>query len=124
MGNCLRSCRKSKSAVAADEDTRSQCSDAKTEQKATASNCISDEALYGSTTEVKIKMTKKELKEIFERVEQQGMPVGEVLAELLENRTASYGGGEGGFGGGEAEMRRQQSWRPMLQSIPEIDQLK
>uniref|UniRef100_A0A7N0RF77 Uncharacterized protein n=1 Tax=Kalanchoe fedtschenkoi TaxID=63787 RepID=A0A7N0RF77_KALFE len=134
MGNCLR---RSRSAVwaAAEEEPQphSPSSDPKTERHAApqaSTSALRDygnesvsESLSGSGgTEVKIKMTKKQLNELFAKVEQQGVPVEQALAQMLETGVGYEGGDEGGVG--ESEMRRQQSWRPKLQSIPEVDQLK
>lgn len=119
MGNCFKICGKSSSAVAAEEDIP------KIEHEAAAMDGVS-EAVLSSSRSVKIKMTKKEMKELFTKIEQQGIPAGEVLSELLEKRGDNVidEDGDCNCGGGESEMRRQQSWRPMLQSISEIDQLK
>ncbi|KVH99142.1 uncharacterized protein LOC112514762 [Cynara cardunculus var. scolymus] len=58
------------------------------------------------TTEVKIKITKKQLEELLGMKEMQGLTLQQVL-NLLMN------GGDGGF------ESNQRSWRPALQSIPE-----
>ncbi|XP_057465799.1 uncharacterized protein LOC130755438 [Actinidia eriantha] len=56
-------------------------------------------------TEVKIKVTKKQLEELLGRVEVQGMSVHQLLAQLM---SAS-----------DPFESHQRSWRPQLQSIPE-----
>lgn len=59
-------------------------------------------------SEVKIKITKKQLEELLSKVDVQGKPVKEVLTQLLSL----------GDHGSEAQPR---SWRPALQSIPEAE---
>ncbi|KAK9080656.1 hypothetical protein SSX86_000414 [Deinandra increscens subsp. villosa] len=59
------------------------------------------------TTEVKIKITKKQLEELLGMKEVQGMTVEQVLTRLIN-------GGDGVF-----ESAGQRSWRPALHTIPE-----
>ncbi|KAH7843488.1 hypothetical protein Vadar_017178 [Vaccinium darrowii] len=59
------------------------------------------------TTEVKIKITKKQLEELLGKVEVQGLSVHQLLDQLM-NASDRF----------EAHKR---SWRPALQSIPEIN---
>ncbi|KAK9072274.1 hypothetical protein SSX86_008707 [Deinandra increscens subsp. villosa] len=59
-----------------------------------------------ATTEVKIKITKKQLEELLGMKEMQGLTVEQVLTRLIN-------GGDGGFD------FHQRSWSPVLYSIPE-----
>ncbi|KAE9456649.1 hypothetical protein C3L33_11583, partial [Rhododendron williamsianum] len=59
------------------------------------------------TTEVKIKITKKQLEELLGKVEVQGLSVHQLLDQLM---SAS-----------DRFVAQQRSWRPALQSIPEIN---
>ncbi|KAL7242991.1 hypothetical protein ACSBR1_015407 [Camellia fascicularis] len=59
----------------------------------------------GSTREVKIKITKKQLEELLGRVEVHDMPVDQVLSSLIN----------------VSEIQHQRSWKPTLQSIPEVE---
>ncbi|KAI3755868.1 hypothetical protein L1987_55677 [Smallanthus sonchifolius] len=75
----------------------------------------SDDDIWGSpvtsprlktvTTEVKIKISKKQLEELLGRTDVQGLTVEQVLAQLMD--------ASDGF------ESHQRSWRPALQSIPE-----
>ncbi|KAI8557598.1 hypothetical protein RHMOL_Rhmol04G0022200 [Rhododendron molle] len=58
-------------------------------------------------TEVKIKITKKQLEELLGKVEVQGLSVHQLLDQLM---SAS-----------DRFVAQQRSWRPALQSIPEIN---
>ncbi|KAL8462676.1 hypothetical protein ACS0TY_033629 [Phlomoides rotata] len=61
----------------------------------------SKSVLSGSlTAEVKIKISKKELEKLLKQVDIEGLPVQQVLAQLMK---ASH----------------QRSWRPALNTIPE-----
>ncbi|KAH7546708.1 hypothetical protein FEM48_Zijuj01G0230300 [Ziziphus jujuba var. spinosa] len=60
----------------------------------------------GGSTEVKIKITKKQLEELLGRAAVKDMSVQQVLEQLI--RVSD------GFG-----QNNQRSWRPALQSIPE-----
>ncbi|XP_010930018.1 uncharacterized protein [Elaeis guineensis] len=61
----------------------------------------------GSTTEVKVKITKKQLEELLQRVEGRGLPIQQVLKDLLSMDEVSL-------------QERARHWRPALQSIPEF----
>ncbi|KAA8523683.1 hypothetical protein F0562_010106 [Nyssa sinensis] len=54
-----------------------------------------------SATEVKIKISKKQLEDLLSRMDVQGLSVQQVLAQLVNGET------------------HQRAWRPALQSIPE-----
>ncbi|XP_058759580.1 uncharacterized protein LOC131632877 [Vicia villosa] len=58
-------------------------------------------------TEVKIKITKKQLEELLRKVDVRELKVDQVLAQLV-----SHSNGYKSF---------ERSWRPALQSIPEMD---
>ncbi|KAH7837436.1 hypothetical protein Vadar_013853 [Vaccinium darrowii] len=59
-----------------------------------------------SGREVKIKITKKQLKELLGKVEAHSMPVDQVLS-LMDSSN-------------QFKVQHQRSWRPSLQSIPEV----
>lgn len=60
-----------------------------------------------ASTEVKVKISKKQLEDLLRRVEGKGLPIQQVLTDLLSM--------------GEAALQeRAQHWRPVLQSIPEF----
>ncbi|KAK4439799.1 hypothetical protein Salat_0314800 [Sesamum alatum] len=56
-------------------------------------------------TEVKIKISKKELERLVKKADAEGMSVQQVLAQLMDV--------------GDRFEAHQRSWRPALQSIPE-----
>ncbi|XP_022932152.1 uncharacterized protein LOC111438472 [Cucurbita moschata] len=60
-----------------------------------------------TTTEVKIRMTKRELEKLLSKVEVEELPVTELLLQMIEV-------------GDESESTHRRSWRPSLQSIPEL----
>lgn len=59
------------------------------------------------TTEVKIKITKKQLEELLGKMDVKELSVQQVLAQLI-NVSHSY-------------ETHHRSWRPALQSIPEVN---
>jgi hypothetical protein len=59
------------------------------------------------TREVKIKITKKELEELIGRVDMQGLSTKQILARLMD--------------AADRYDEHQRSWRPALQSIPEVN---
>ncbi|KAK4859133.1 hypothetical protein QYF36_027464 [Acer negundo] len=61
------------------------------------------------TREVKIKITKKELEELIGRADVQGLSVEQVLAELVNGPDYHH------------KLHHQRSWRPVLQTIPEVN---
>ncbi|KAF5205445.1 Dna-directed rna polymerase subunit beta like [Thalictrum thalictroides] len=61
-----------------------------------------------SPTEVKIKITKKELEELLGKVDVQGLSVQQLLAQLI-NASNDY------------HIHNSRSWRPALSSIPEVN---
>ncbi|XP_058784161.1 uncharacterized protein LOC131658930 [Vicia villosa] len=60
-----------------------------------------------TTTEVKIKITKKQLEELLRKVDIRELKVDQVLTQLI-NHSNGY-------------KSFERSWRPALQSIPEMD---
>lgn len=66
----------------------------------------------GGPTEVKVKMTKKQLEELMGRVELKQMTVQQVLAQLIMTVSSNSD---------PYETDHQQPWRPVLQSIPEVN---
>ncbi|KAF8414089.1 hypothetical protein HHK36_002088 [Tetracentron sinense] len=68
-------------------------------------SCVSS-----SITEVKIKITKKQLEELLGKVDVQGLSVQQVLAQLM-NVSDQY------------DQTQHRSWRPALQSIPEVSEV-
>ncbi|KAL0443377.1 UNVERIFIED_CONTAM: hypothetical protein Slati_2060400 [Sesamum latifolium] len=58
-----------------------------------------------SSTEVKIKISKKELEQLVKKADAEGLSVQQVLAQLMDV--------------GDRFEAHQRSWRPALQSIPE-----
>ncbi|KAI8001359.1 hypothetical protein LOK49_LG09G00118 [Camellia lanceoleosa] len=61
-----------------------------------------------SSTEVKIKITKKQLEELLGRGEVHHMPVDQVVSSLIDASD-------------RFEIQHQRSWRPTLNSIPEVN---
>ncbi|KAK7316760.1 hypothetical protein RJT34_00464 [Clitoria ternatea] len=60
-----------------------------------------------ATTEVKIKITKKQLEEMLKKMDVRELRVEEVLSHLM-NHSGDY-------------QSLQRPWRPALQSIPELN---
>ncbi|TKY46881.1 DUF4228 domain protein [Spatholobus suberectus] len=60
-----------------------------------------------TTTEVKIKITKKQLEELLSKVDVRELRVEQVLSQLMNH--------SGGY------QSLQRPWRPALQSIPEVN---
>ncbi|CAK9175753.1 unnamed protein product [Ilex paraguariensis] len=58
-------------------------------------------------TEVKIKITKKQLETLLGSTDVQGLSVGQVLAQLMDVS--------------DGYETHQRPWRPVLQSIPEVE---
>ncbi|XP_050219055.1 uncharacterized protein LOC126669591 [Mercurialis annua] len=63
-----------------------------------------------SNTEIKIKITKKQLEELLGRVDMKELSIEQVLGQLISVSNQSFDA-------------HQKSWRPHLQSIPECDLL-
>ncbi|KAG2688282.1 hypothetical protein I3843_09G088900 [Carya illinoinensis] len=64
-----------------------------------------------ATREVRVKITKKELEELVGRVDVRGLSAKQVLDQLMDAADHGYD---------EAE-HDHRSWRPALQSIPEVN---
>jgi membrane-bound ClpP family serine protease len=101
MGNCLK--HKSSTKYATKDD------DGEWDFSAFEGNFAgkSNGAASKTTTEVKIKITKKQLEELLSKVDMKELRVEQVLAQLMNHSN--------GF------ESLQRSWRPALQSIPEAD---
>lgn len=113
MGNCLR--RDGEAAqwageewdflAAQDDDGREELlSDSKKKKCSTAEMA----AASTTATEVKIKITKRQLEELLGKVDVKEMSVQQVLAQLMGV-------------GDQFHESRHRHWRPVLQSIPELD---
>ncbi|XP_021892964.1 uncharacterized protein LOC110810949 [Carica papaya] len=61
-----------------------------------------------TTTEVKVKITKKQLEKLLSRVDLKELSVEQVLEELINVAD-------------RCDHTNQRSWRPALQSIPEVN---
>ncbi|XP_038904231.1 uncharacterized protein LOC120090574 [Benincasa hispida] len=61
-----------------------------------------------TTTELKIRITKRELEKLLSKVDVEELPVTELLSQLIDV-------------GDAFESTHQRSWRPSLQSIPEVN---
>ncbi|KAK3188368.1 hypothetical protein Dsin_027929 [Dipteronia sinensis] len=68
------------------------------------------------TREVKIKITKKELEELIGKADVQGLSVEQVLAELINSPDYHDHGQDH-----RHKLHHQRSWRPVLQTIPEVN---
>lgn len=92
MGNCLKS--QSSCRYESDDDDDDW-------------NFLADKGSFGAntTTEVKIKITKKQLEQLLSKVDVRDLKVEQVLSQLMDH--------SGGF------QSLQRPWRPALQSIPE-----
>ncbi|KAL2245313.1 UNVERIFIED_CONTAM: hypothetical protein Sindi_2799500 [Sesamum indicum] len=111
MGNCIR---KGSAAEWGGEDWGSFASGDKTGTRGdlySHSLGVQKKSLLGesdgvlSSTEVKIKISKKELEQLVKKADAQGLSVQQVLAQLMDV--------------GDRFEAHQRSWRPALQSIPE-----
>ncbi|XP_068644945.1 uncharacterized protein [Aristolochia californica] len=112
MGNCLRHHRSSLTSSMrwGDEDwdlfeeqERRQMGLRKVEEEESLLN----EKQRVSSTEVKIKISKKQLEELLGRADVQGMSIEQILSQFITVN-------------GDFQLRHRP-WKPALQSIPEID---
>lgn len=69
-----------------------------------------DSLSSGSTREVKIRITKRELEEIMARVSIQGLSMEQVLGMLVNSTDLKF----------EMDLNHKH-WKPALQSIPEVN---
>ena len=99
MGNCLK--RKSLPEYATDDDD-----DWDLPEKYEGLPSKNDD-LSGKTTEIKIKITKKQLEELLGKVDVKGLRAEQVLTHLVSHS--------------DRFLAHQRAWRPNLQSIPEVD---
>lgn len=65
---------------------------------------------FTSSTEVKVKITKKQLEELLGKVDVKDMSVHQVLAQLISVSDRCH-----------TTSFHHRSWRPALQSIPEVN---
>ncbi|XVE87792.1 hypothetical protein DITRI_Ditri19aG0016600 [Diplodiscus trichospermus] len=111
MGNCIRH---GKSSWADDDDWGSLASTHQQGDDHGEVSIMEKEKLLGgtrdeNTREVKITISKKELERLVQNVNMQGLTLEQVLVRMVK------GGGDG------YEAEHHRSWRPMLQSIPEVN---
>lgn len=64
--------------------------------------------LASTTTELKIRITKRDLEKLLRKVDVEELPVTELLSELIDI-------------GDAFESTHRRSWQPSLQSIPEVN---
>ncbi|KAJ4726070.1 DUF4228 domain protein [Melia azedarach] len=117
MGNCLR---RESSVQWAGDDWDSVASDHRSERamKMEEEGLLGDGKLgfitssssvtAAATTEIKIKITKKQLEELLGKVDVKELSVQQVLVQLMNV-------------GDRHRETHQRSWRPALQSIPEVN---
>lgn len=117
MGNCLRAQRMSSGFWDGDDDDegwnlydgryhkREKCENASILKGAPTSSTTAD-ACKG--TEVKVKVTKKQLEEMLGRADVEGMSTEELLFQLVKSN-------------GGCDQVRHRPWRPALRSIPEVN---
>ncbi|KAK6132942.1 hypothetical protein DH2020_033326 [Rehmannia glutinosa] len=107
MGNCIR---KESSVQWGGEDWGSFGSDDKTRNRDREINCSGEVLSSGlpTGTEVKIKISKKQLEQLLKKADVPGVSVEQVLAQLMNDG-----------GGGDRFEAHRRPWRPALQSIAE-----
>ncbi|XWS15579.1 hypothetical protein CRYUN_Cryun34aG0012900 [Craigia yunnanensis] len=109
MGNCVRH---EKSSWADDDDWGSLVSTHRQGDDGEINNMEKENLLGGkrdaNTREVKITISKKELEQLIQKMDIQGMTIEQVLARMVK--------GEDVY-----ELEQHQSWKPVLQSIPEVN---
>ncbi|KAL4336020.1 hypothetical protein GQ457_07G013490 [Hibiscus cannabinus] len=120
MGNCLH--RQSSTQWAGDDWGTSTADDGRTrtEEKGLVRNRQKDGSITASsaaaaaatTHAVKVKITKKQLEELLGMVDVNELTVQQVLAQLINVSSTSN----------QSDIQpNQRSWRPKLQSIPELN---
>lgn len=65
-----------------------------------------------STDQIKIRITKKELEELLGKIDVQGLSIEQILTQILMNSSNNDL---------QYHAQHHQSWRPALQSIPEVN---
>lgn len=107
MGNCLR---RESSTDWGGEDWGSALVTEKVGNSSNPENerLLGDRKACSSGTEMKIKITKKELEKLIGCGELQGLSVDQILSRLINASD-------------HCELHHQQSWRPALRSIPEVN---
>ncbi|MQM09239.1 hypothetical protein Taro_042110 [Colocasia esculenta] len=111
MGNCVR--RQAAVSWAEDDEEEWEWADAvhrevKTEEAHQQLLGEKGPGVLRAATEVKIKITKKQLEELLRKVDAQGLPLQQLLTHLVS-----------GASDVDALHDRARHWRPALQSIPE-----
>ncbi|KAL5730768.1 hypothetical protein ACHQM5_003560 [Ranunculus cassubicifolius] len=105
MGNCLR--HKSSKIVACAHVEELNCKEFRSSVAEEKSVLEDISKVPCSSTEVKIKITKKQLQELLGKVQVKDVSLGDVLTQLLNIS--------------DEHCTEQQRWRPVLQSIPEAN---
>ncbi|XWS12829.1 hypothetical protein CRYUN_Cryun37aG0123800 [Craigia yunnanensis] len=109
MGNCIR---REKSSWADDDDWGSLVSIHRQGDDGEISIMEKEKLLGGkrdeNTREVKITISKKELEQLVQKVDMQGLTLEQVLVRMVK--------GEDVY-----EEEHHRSWKPVLQSIPEVN---
>lgn len=82
-------------------------------EKREFSNSLSSSS---STREVKIKISKRELEELVHRVDMQGLSLEQILTKLIDANIDHHQQQQQ-----QHPLEHQRSWRPVLQSIPEVN---
>ncbi|XP_020230614.1 uncharacterized protein LOC109811321 [Cajanus cajan] len=106
MGNCLKHQSSTKYVDGGDDTDGENWSFQGGESVFAATNIVVTTAKK-TTTEVKIKITKKQLEELLSKVDVRELRVEQVLSHLMNH--------SGGY------QSLQRPWRPALQSIPEVN---
>lgn len=114
MGNCLT--HKSSSEQASDDWESSKCNrifvdgcdGREIKERETEEERLLGKKKGVSSTEVKIKVTKRQLQDLLGKVDIQGTSIEELLTQLM-NVSA------------DVDHLRHRSWKPALQSIPEVN---
>lgn len=130
MGNCCRGQSSTKAATGGDQrapapKNHSQRKHSDGENGANSCCCSStkgSDSEGGNLREVKIRMTKKELEELVGWLNMADSSFEHVMARLVNVISDQSGDNEEDDNSGQVvKLRQQRSWRPSLQSIPEIN---
>ncbi|KAK7387086.1 hypothetical protein VNO78_27584 [Psophocarpus tetragonolobus] len=103
MGNCLK--HQSSARYSDDDDSDDDYNFLSGEKGAFGATKVA--STTKTVTEVKIKITKKQLEELLSKVDVRELRVEQVLSQLMDH--------SGGY------QSLQRPWRPALQSIPEVN---
>ncbi|KAL3740722.1 hypothetical protein ACJRO7_021922 [Eucalyptus globulus] len=118
MGNCCRA-GSSSSTIWAGDDWNSLPRDGGEGKKrllddADGKKVSSSSSSSSSRREIKIQISKEELEKLVQQIEAQGLSLEQVLPLLINKNTFDR------RGSGFAKHGCHRSWRPALQSIPEV----